>query len=417
LSTQTLSIRLTLEEAGTVRRGLLQLGEDGQRALQRIEQASAPASRGLLALNAASRDLQGGLRSFAGRAGAIGSALEALGPAGLAAAAGLGAISIGLGRSLEAFAESEKIGLRLEAVLRATGGAAGLSADQIDTFAKTLRGIDDEEVKQATATLATFHGISGETFKETIRLASDLAAVFGGDLPSATRQLGRALEDPVEGLSALRRVGIAFNDTQRDTIKAMVEAGDVAAAQSTILDALRERIGGASAAENAGLTGSVRGLKIAFGDLGEEVGAVVAPAVEGFLARVTEGVQGLTDALHRLRTGESAPEDLYARRTRIEQQIKALEPIGTEPVVNPVLEGSPALSRTSGEEKRLAGLRGELVGVNSAIDTAGEQSLLAGIVTSLAQQKAASDQQKRRPRRRSRRSTRKTRPAPRSWSC
>ena len=40
-----------------------------------------------------------------------------------------------------------------------------------------------------------------------------MTAVFGQDLCSSATQLGKALEDPIDGLTALRRVGISFSDT------------------------------------------------------------------------------------------------------------------------------------------------------------------------------------------------------------
>ena len=46
-----------------------------------------------------------------------------------------------------------------------------------------------------------------------------MAAVFGQDLSQATIQLGKALNDPIKGLSALTRVGIQFTEQQKKEIK------------------------------------------------------------------------------------------------------------------------------------------------------------------------------------------------------
>jgi lambda family phage tail tape measure protein len=80
--------------------------------------------------------------------------------------------------------------------------------------------------------------------------------VIGGDVTSAARQLGRALEDPAAGLATLRRAGISFTEQQVAQIEAMVEQGRVAEAQGFILDQLAERVGGAAAGEASGLAGA-----------------------------------------------------------------------------------------------------------------------------------------------------------------
>ena len=90
MATKSVSIRLSLQDGETVRRTLIQLGNDGQKALARIEGAAQPASKSLLAMNAASQDIQGGMAGFASRLGPIGSVMMALGPAGLAAGAAIG---------------------------------------------------------------------------------------------------------------------------------------------------------------------------------------------------------------------------------------------------------------------------------------------------------------------------------------
>lgn len=107
------SIRLSLKDGDTVRRALLQLGNDGKAALAKIEKQSAPASKSLKALNAVSGDLQRGMLTMGTRIGAVGEGLAAMGPAGLAAAAGIGAAVIGakalIDRTREAVTQLDQI--------------------------------------------------------------------------------------------------------------------------------------------------------------------------------------------------------------------------------------------------------------------------------------------------------------------
>ena len=58
--------------------------------------ATAPASKSLAALNVAGGQLRYGLENLAGGSGSLGASLIRLGPAGLGAAAAIGALAVGL---------------------------------------------------------------------------------------------------------------------------------------------------------------------------------------------------------------------------------------------------------------------------------------------------------------------------------
>lgn len=128
MAERNFSIRLSVIDGGKVKAELRDVGQSGEQSLKRIEAASRPASRGLEAINAAAGDLRGQLEGAASRLGPVGSALGRLGPAGLAAGAALAVVSVGLVSSLKQAAEAERSYRRLEAVLKATGLASGLTA-------------------------------------------------------------------------------------------------------------------------------------------------------------------------------------------------------------------------------------------------------------------------------------------------
>ena len=124
----TLAIRLAVVDGGKVKAELKDVGDTGDRALRRIETAARPASRALLALDGAAGEVRGSLQGLAGRLGPVGTALTALGPAGLAAGAALAGVGLVLTRGLQEAAQADQSYRRLEAVLRATGQASGLTA-------------------------------------------------------------------------------------------------------------------------------------------------------------------------------------------------------------------------------------------------------------------------------------------------
>ena len=302
MATRNLAIRLSVRDGRKVKAELKSVGDEGHRALSRIEQASRPASRALLAFNDAARSVRGSMEAMAARLGPLGAGLSALGPAGLAAGAALAGLGTTLVKAVEAADLAERRWLRIDGVLRATGRAAGLTAREIRDFARRLEAetlASAEQVEEAAAALLTFRSIAGETFVRTLELAQDLAAVFGTDLRTATVQLGKALEDPVRGLTALRRVGVSFTETQRGMIREMVEAGRVAEAQKVILDELARQVGGAGAAEAQGLAGRVDRLSAAWTHFLEALGETpaVAGTAQGAIDVLARALEGLTGAI------------------------------------------------------------------------------------------------------------------------
>lgn len=358
MADRNLAIRLAVIDGGKVKAELRDVGDSGTRALQRIEEASRPASRALHALDGVAGGLRGGLEEMAGRAGALGAGLTRIGPAGVAAAAAIGAVTLGLKRSLEEAAKADQSYRRLEAVLRATGHASGLTAEQIADFADGIERstlATGEDVQDAASILATFRSIAGETFTRTLGLAQDMSAVFGQDLSGAAIQLGKALEDPIDGLTALRRVGVSFSETQKELIRTLVETGRTAEAQRVILDALEQQVGGAGAAEASGLRGATNRLEDAWGNLLEVIGRTpaITSIAQGALDLLSGTIEGLASSIEEDPIGQRIAT-ATAELTHARDELARLEAGGP---------GTPMLGQrlTLDEQRqRVAGLEQEL---------------------------------------------------------
>ena len=167
----------------------------------------------------------------------------------------------------------------LRAVIEATGGAAGRSASQMFAYASALQNattFGDEAIIEFQGVLATFKNVSGTTFDLATKAALDMSTVMKTDLASVAVQLGKALNDPTEGISALTRVGVSFTAQQKSQIKAMQEVGDLAGAQAVILAELKGEFGGAAEAMARTPFGRLKQLANSFGDAVEQVGGILA---------------------------------------------------------------------------------------------------------------------------------------------
>ena len=208
--------------------------------------------------------------------------------------------------AVKAFDQQQKAIAQVEAGLKSTGASVGFTSKQLQKMAsdlqsKTLFG-DEEILKDATAQLLTFTNITGDQFAKSQEAALNLATRLDGDLKSASIMLGKALNDPVANLSAMSRAGIQFSADQKEVIKALAESGDMAQAQSIILEELEKQYGGsAEAAAKAG-TGGLKQLANVFGDLQEEFGKVIMdfmpPVIDG-LKNMLKAFQGLSPQAKR----------------------------------------------------------------------------------------------------------------------
>lgn len=147
---------------------------------------------------------------------------------------------------VDSAAESELAVAQLEGVLRATGGAAGLTSQELQDMANALQNttrFSDETILAGESLLLTFRNIGEEAFQRAVPAMVDMAEIFGS-VDSAAMQLGKALNDPLNGLGALTRAGITFSDAQKEMIKNFVESGDLASAQAIILGEVEAQVNG-----------------------------------------------------------------------------------------------------------------------------------------------------------------------------
>lgn len=166
---------------------------------------------------------------------------------------------------------------QLEQRIKSTGAAAGLTAPQLSKFASSLQSVTtygDEAIIEMESLLLTFTNIKGPIFKDATRAILDMSTAMGTDLKSSAIQLGKALNDPVKGISALSRVGVSFTESQKETIKQLVEMGRTADAQRLILKELQTEFGGAAEAAADTFGGALKQVQNAFGDLLEANGGL-----------------------------------------------------------------------------------------------------------------------------------------------
>ena len=190
---------------------------------------------------------------------------------------------------------------QVEARVRSTGGAAGLTTAELAEMAAGFQKVTtfgDEEILELQSTLLSFRGIGREAFAGATEATLNLAVAMRTDLRSAVLQIGKALDDPKRGLDGLSRSGTQFTDAQKEQIKALVDAGKKVEAQALVLKELETQYGNSARAARDTFGGALKALGNAFGDL-QEVSSESTGAFTNQINALTEVLANVdTEELH-----------------------------------------------------------------------------------------------------------------------
>lgn len=234
----------------------------------------------------------GGIKSAAGGISALGGSAIGVGIA-------LSGVAVGLTSIVNAGREQLKATRLTEAVLTSTGGAAGVTAQQIESLASSLSrisGVQDEVIQSGENVLLTFTSVRNEVgkgndvFTQATKASLDMSAALGGDLQSNIIRVGKALQDPVGGLTALRRVGVNVDELSVK-VKALVASGNKLGAQKAIIRELGTEFGGAAAAA----ADPFSKLNVEVDELKESLGKAIIPAMSQFVGLISKAASKIPD--------------------------------------------------------------------------------------------------------------------------
>lgn len=211
---------------------------------------------------------------------------------GIKALGGMLAIGAAIRAVVTATMEEEAAVAQLNATLKSTGRLTPELSQALQEYAAALQRVTtygDDTIVAMQALLLTFTRVGGDEFNRAQMAILDVATAMKVDLKTAALQVGKALNDPILGLTSLKKSGIQFSDAQQAMVKQLMSTGDVVGAQRVILSELETQFGGSARAARETLGGALAALKNAFGDLMEGKG--------GSIKGTTEALNELTDIL------------------------------------------------------------------------------------------------------------------------
>lgn len=285
----------------------------------------------------------------------VGGAARTMGKVGaVALAAGL---AVGFKKATEEAREAAKVTAQTNAAIKSTGGAAKVTAKDIERLANSVSikaGKDDEAIQSAANLMLTFTKVRNEVgkgndvFSRSIPIIADVSAAFHKDLNASAVMVGKALNDPIKGISALSRVGIQFTKQQKDQIKTLVESGKTLEAQKIIMKELETQTKG-SAEANADPFDKWR---VAVDNLAESFGKT-------FLPVLSDAAEAVADFIDDMGTGEGFGGGLVDGAKKAFEEVKRVfeSGFGTAPMLGPFQLPDDRTLGTKITESIAAGLR------------------------------------------------------------
>lgn len=212
-------------------------------------------------------------------------------------AKGFGAIGGGalLGKFITETVNAQNELAQLNAALKSTGQAAGFNSKQlIDMADKMAKATvhSSGEIVNAQTRLLSYTGIVGENFPRALQLAIDQSVRLGENITQSAETIGKALEYPAEGVSALTKQGFKFTAQQKDMLASLEAAGRLGEAQAIVMGVMEESYAGAGKAARETLGGALNGLKESFNDL------LGSQAQSGGIAAATAAVNSFAQNLN-----------------------------------------------------------------------------------------------------------------------
>jgi hypothetical protein len=274
----TQSFRETNKYAIQAASGLDKVGSSADKAGGKVKKASKEVSfldKLLESSGEAATLVTGPLGGVASRVNTVARAVKSGQLALVAFTTSLTVTGVVIAKSAKEALKFETSMLRLKGVIKATGGAAGVSAQEVRDFARELdlNTLGDAlELEAAGAKLLAFRGVANSVFKDTLRVAQDFSSIGIGTVESNVRALGAALQDPEARLGRLERTfSVRFNPAVKDTIIALFKLGQRVEAQEMMMDELRKTTKDVASIMAGGTAGAIDTLALRWSELKRQV--------------------------------------------------------------------------------------------------------------------------------------------------
>lgn len=194
--------------------------------------------------------------------------------------------------------EKQQALAQIEAALASTGRQAEFTSQQLLDMADAFEAssmLTAEQVQSAQTRLLSYTDVAATEFPRAMQIIIDQQQRLGISAEQSAEIVGRALQSPSAAIATLGRQGFKLEEGQKRLLKQLEATGQMAKAQTIIMDMLAEAYGGsATAARMNTFQGLLKGIGDRFGDFASRVSNA---GVFEYLQRRLRGVADYLDQM------------------------------------------------------------------------------------------------------------------------
>lgn len=221
---------------------------------------------------------------------------------GLGAAAAVG-ITAGVKSGIDSLITLENATTQVEGAIKQMGQQGRISAAEIQGWANQIEAsvdsaFDDKDIFAASANLIRYGNVAPKALRETLVVATDLAAKMGGgegSVQKASIALAKSLANPTKATRLLAQAGVNLTEKEQKRLKQLMEANKLHKAQEFLIDRVRKKTDGAADSLNGKTADALNN----WNDALEEVNKALATS---FLPLMTDVANFLSDELAKPET-------------------------------------------------------------------------------------------------------------------
>lgn len=154
-------------------------------------------------------------------------------------------------------------------------------------------------ILEGTKMLLTYNNLGEDVLPSATQAMLDMSSVMKMDLTSSAQTIGKALQDPINGLGLLTKQGFHFTEQQKAMIEQLVNENDMFGAQKIILGEIDKAFGGHAKLQKDEL----ETLAISWKNFKKVIGNIVKPALDGIATQFSSILSDITEILKK---GEEA---------------------------------------------------------------------------------------------------------------
>ena len=192
-----------------------------------------------------------------------------------------------LQESIKVASDFEVSLIKFDVLFRNAGEGVGFFSSELENMQERIdstTGYSKGAVRDSMSVFLKYGQIQGEVFEKGLENAADLAAFMGVDMVRGAEMLGRALQNPAQGMLLLSRAGVRLTKEEKTRIKNLQDSMQIQKAQVALNEIITAKFGGlAERMKNETFAGAWEDVTTELSASFKEIGQALLPGLKALI--------------------------------------------------------------------------------------------------------------------------------------